>query len=158
MSKRPIPVVGAIITAILVIVFANPPFYDWIHNPKNVNPNGAIGSLLNWLTWPHWLFTKGSASMATFVARELRAILIIAIVFGILAILAKGIGSAGVGFVVGWVAVILSAALSAFITYFIAGGNGSTFSGGLDALSQGGTYGLIVGWIVGIGTSVAKRG
>jgi hypothetical protein len=69
---------------------------------------------------------------------------------------AKGIASAGVGFIVGWVALILGAALAAFLTYFVAdvGGNGSA----LRALQAGGSYGLFVGWLVGIVTAVAKRG
>jgi hypothetical protein len=158
MSKRPIPVAGAIVTAVLVVLFGNPPFVDWIRNPSNVENDGVVGFLLHQLTWPQWKFTPGGADgdMATFVAYELRAILIIALVFGILATLAKGIGSGGVGFLVGWVTVILAAGLASFITYFIAniGGYGTS----LDALAAGGTYGLFVGWIVGIFTGVAKRG
>jgi hypothetical protein len=158
MSKRPIPVAGAIVTAVLVLLFGNPPFVDWINNPSNVDPNGALGVLLHWLTWPAWEFTPSGMSMAHFIAVEARAILIIALVFGILSMLAKGIASGGVGFVVGWVAVILGAALAAFISYFIDAGNNSPFSTALNTLSAGGTYGLYVGWIVGIATGVAKRG
>lgn len=158
MSKRPIPVAGAIVTAVLVLLFGNPPFVEWINNPSNVDPDGALGVLLRWLTWPAWMFTPGDGTMSSFIAAELRAVLIIALVFGILAMLAKGIGSGGVGFVVGWVAVILAGALAAFISYFIGAGNGSTFANGLNALSAGGTYGLFVGWIVGIATGIAKRG
>jgi hypothetical protein len=82
-------------------------------------------------------------------------VLIIAMVYALLSMLAKGIGSAAVGFVVGWVAVILGAGIAAFITYFISniGGNGSA----LAAFVDGGTYGLIVGWIVGFATAIAKR-
>jgi hypothetical protein len=158
MSKRPIPAAGAIVTAILVLLFANPPFVEWINNPKNVNPDSAIGFVLRWLTWPAWKFTPGGGSMSSFIAVELRAVLIIALVFGILASLAKGIGSGGVAFVVGWVAVILGAALASFIAYFIAAGNGSSLAAALNALAAGGTYGLFVGWIVGIGCALAKRG
>jgi hypothetical protein len=151
-------VAGAIVTAVLVLLFGNPPFVEWINDPSNVDPNSAIGVVLNWLTWPAWLFTPGNHSMAHFIAVELRAVLIIALVFGILASLAKGIASGGVGFVVGWVAVILGGALAAFISYFIDAGNGSTFATALNQLAVGGTYGLFVGWIVGIATGIAKRG
>ncbi len=158
MSKRPIPVAGAIVTAVLVLLFGNPPFVQWIRDPANVDPDSPIGFLLYRLTWPSWLFTPGGAdgNMTNFIAYELRAILVIALVFGILAMLAKGIGSSGVGFVVGWVAVILAGAIAAFITYFIAniGGYGNS----LAALADGGTYGLFIGWIVGIATAIAKRG
>jgi hypothetical protein len=156
MSKKPIPVAGAIVTAVLVLLFANPPFVDWIRNPNNVDPDSMLGFVLGKLTWPNWLFTPGNGDTTSFIAHELRAVLIIALVFGILSMLAKGIGSGGVGFVVGWVAVILGAGIAAFITYFIAniGGNSSA----LDALATGGTYGLFVGWIVGIATGIAKRG
>jgi hypothetical protein len=156
MSKRPIPVAGAIVTAVLVLLFGNPPFVDWIRNPNNVDSDGAVGFLLRQLTWPQWKFTPAGLDMGAFIAYELRAVLIIALVFGILASLAKGIGSGGVGFLVGWVAVILAAALAAFITFFIAniGGDASA----LDALASGGTYGLFIGWIVGIFTGIAKRG
>jgi hypothetical protein len=154
MSKRPIPVAGAIGAAILVLLFANPPFVDWIRNPNNVDPNSPIGFVLWQLTWPQWKFTP-EGDMTGFIAHELRAVLIIAFVFGILAMLAKGIASAGVAFVVGWVAVILAGAAAAFIVYFIRniGGDGSA----LGALASGGTYGLFVGWIVGIFTAIAKR-
>jgi hypothetical protein len=158
MSKRPIPVAGAIVTAVLVVLFGNPPFVEWIRNPSNVSGDGVVGFLLKQLIWPQWKFTPGGAGgdMAAFVAYELRAILIIALVFGILATLAKGIGSGGVGFLVGWVSVILAAGLASFITYFISNiGDSAT---ALDALAAGGTYGLFIGWIVGIFTAVAKRG
>jgi hypothetical protein len=155
MSKRPIPAAGAIAAAVLVLLFGNPPFVDWIRDPANVDPNSAIGFLLHQLTWPNWLFTP-NGNMNNFVAHGLRALLIIVFVFGILAMVAKGIASAGVGFIVGWVALILGAALAAFLTYFVAdvGGNGSA----LRALQAGGSYGLFVGWLVGIVTAVAKRG
>jgi hypothetical protein len=159
MSKRPIPVAGGIVAAILVLLFANPPFVDWIRDDNNVDPNSAIGVVLGWLTWPAWMFTPEGGPWNAFIARELRAVLIIAFVFLILSMLAKGVGSAGVGFVVGWVAVILGAALAALIAYFISPGTGgASFADGLGAMSQGGTYGLFVGWIVGIGTAMAKRG
>ena len=158
MSKRPIPVAGAIVTAVLVLLFGNPPFVEWIRNPGNVDSDGAVGFLLRQLTWPQWKFTPGGAGgdMATFIAYELRAVLIIALVFGILSSLAKGIGSGGVGFLIGWIAVILAAGIAAFIVYFIANINGNPNA--LSALAEGGTYGLFIGWIVGIFTGVAKRG
>jgi hypothetical protein len=90
--------------------------------PANVNPNGFIGFLLNQLTWPEWQFApKNDSAGATreMLANDLRALLIIVFVFGILAMVAKGIGSGGVGFIVGWVALILGAALAAFLTYFL---------------------------------------
>jgi len=156
MSKRPIPVAGAIVTAVLVLLFGNPPFVDWIRDPNNVESGGVVGFLLNQLTWPQWKFTPTGMDMATFIAYELRAVLIIALVFGILSMLAKGISSGGVGFLIGWIAVILGAGLAAFIVYFIANLTGSPTA--LNALAEGGTYGLFVGWIVGIFTGVAKRG
>jgi hypothetical protein len=154
MSKRTVPAAGAIAAAALILLFANPPFVEWINNPNNVDPNSPIGFLLQQLTWPKWLFTPGG-NMSNFLAHELRALLIIVFVFGILSMVAKGIGSAGVGFIVGWVAVILAAALAAFLTYFI-----STMgqSSALAALQAGGSYGLFVGWLVGIVTATAKRG
>jgi len=153
MSKRPIPVVGAIVTAVLVLLFGNPPFVEWI--PQHATGNGIVAFLLRQLTWPAWKFTP-DGDMTSFIAFELRAVLIILLVFIILASLAKGVASGGVGFLVGWVAIILGAALAAFIVYFISniGGDASA----LDAMARGGTYGLFVGWIVGIGCAIAKRG
>jgi hypothetical protein len=158
MSKRPIPVAGAIVTAVLVLLFANPPFVQWINNPANVDPDSAHGFVLRWLTWPNWMFTPEGGTTANFIAHEARAILIIALVFVILQGLAKGVGSGAVGFVVGWVALILGAALASFIAYFIGAGNGSSFATSLSFFAAGGTYGLFVGWIVGIGTAIAKKG
>jgi hypothetical protein len=155
MSKRPIPAAGAIAAAVLVLLFGNPPFVDWIRNPNNVDPNSAIGFLLYQLTWPNWLFTA-EGDMNNFVAHALRALLIIVFVFGILAMVAKGVASAGVGFIVGWVALILGAALAAFLVYFIRDIDGT--GSALRAFQAGGSYGLFVGWIVGIVTAIAKRG
>jgi hypothetical protein len=158
MSKKPIPIAGAIITAILVLLFANPPFVDWIRDPNNVDPSSALGFVLNKLTWPAWLFTPGDHSWNYFLAVTLQALLIIGLVFGILSMLAKGIGSGGVAFVVGWVSVILAGAIAGFVAYFIANGGDSTFAAALGNFTAGGNYGLFVGWIVGIGSMMAKRG
>lgn len=158
MSKKPIPIAGTIIVAVLVLLFANPPFVDWIRDPSNVDPSSAHGTVLRHLTWPAWLFTPGDYSWPAFLAAEIRALLIIGLVFAILSMLAKGIASGGVGFVVGWVSVILAGALAGFIAYFIEFGGDASFGAALDTLARGGTYGLFVGWIVGIGTAIAKRG
>ena len=76
---RNVPAAGAIATAVLVLLFGNPPFVEWIRNPANVNPNGFIGFLLNQLTWPEWQFApKDDSSGATrdMLANDLRALLI----------------------------------------------------------------------------------
>jgi hypothetical protein len=156
MSKRPIPVAGAIVTAVLVLLFGNPPFVDWIRDPSNVDPNSPIGFLLYQLTWPQWKFTPEGDTNA-FIAYELRAVLIIGLVFAILASLAKGVGSFGVGVLVGWVALILGAAVASFIVFFIRDIGSPPDGTSLNALATGGTYGLFVGWIVGIFTGIAKR-
>jgi hypothetical protein len=158
---RNVPAAGAIATAVLVLLFGNPPFVEWIRNPSNVNPNGLIGFLLNQLTWPEWQFApKDDSSGATrdMLANDLRALLIIVFVFGILAMVAKGIGSGGVGFIVGWVSLILGAALAAFLTYFLkVDASLSGPNSALVALQSGGSYGLFVGWLVGIATATAKK-
>jgi hypothetical protein len=156
MSKRPIPAAGAIVTAVLVLLFGNPPFVDWINNSNNVSGNGIVQFLLRELTWPKWLFTPPGGDVALFVAYELRAVLIIALTAAILAMLHKGVASGSVALVVGWIAVILGAALAAFITYFIRNIHGDATA--LDAAAAGGTYGLFIGWIVGIFCASAKRG
>jgi len=158
---RNVPAAGAIATAVLVLLFGNPPFVEWIRNPANVNPNGFIGFLLNQLTWPEWQFTpRDDSAGATreLLANDLRALLIIVFVFGILAMVAKGIGSGGVGFIVGWVALILGAALAAFLTYFLKTNASLSDGSALGALQAGGSYGLFVGWLVGIATATAKKG
>jgi hypothetical protein len=158
---RTIPAAGGIATAVLILLFGNPPFVQWIRNPANVNPNGLIGFLLNQLTWPEWEFAPrdGSAEATRdMLANDVRALLIIVFVFGILAMVAKGVGSGGVGFIVGWVALILGAALAAFLTYFLkVDASLSGPNSALTALRDGGTYGLFVGWIVGIATATAKK-
>jgi hypothetical protein len=153
MSKKPIPVAGAIVTAVLVLLFGNPPFAEWI--PKNVDSGSILGFVLSKLTWPNWWFTP-NGNMTAFIAHELRAVLIIALVFAILSLLNKGIGSGAVGFVVGWVSVILGAGLAAFITFFVSNITGA--GSALEAFAEGGTFGLFIGWIVGIATAIAKRG
>ena len=143
--------------------------WDW--NGTLLDDNTAVLAAVNAvcvdfgradLTWPEWQFApKNDSAGATreMLANDLRALLIIVFVFGILAMVAKGIGSGGVGFIVGWVALILGAALAAFLTYFLK--TDASFSGpnsALVAFQSGGSYGLFVGWLVGIATATAKKG
>lgn len=156
MSKREIHKNGLIAIAVLVIVFGMPPFYEWI--PRNFGADDPVGFLLNQLTWPKYRFTPDGDWLG-YIALLIRAALVIFVTYFILATSKGGVKSKGVAFIVGWVAVILGAAAAAFISSFI-GDNGVTFSQlanrGLAAFQAGGSYGLFVGWIVGIACSRSK--
>jgi hypothetical protein len=156
MSKREIHKNGLIAITILVVVFGMPPFYEWI--PRNFGEGDPVGFLLNQLTWPKYHFTPNGDWLG-YIALLVRAALVILVTYLILASSKGGVKSKGVAFIVGWVAVILGAATAAFVSSFI-GENNVTFSDlanrALAAFQAGGSYGLFVGWIVGIVTSRSK--
>jgi len=58
-------------------------------------------------------------------------------------------------FLIGWAAFIFAAALAALITAFIVSDPGP--GGAVVAATGGSTYGLIVGWIVGLASMAGRR-
>lgn len=143
---------GTIATAALVLLFGNQIVTEWIGKHAN-NPDNAFHLLLNQLAWPNWAIgTAAGESTRSLLARDLRAVLVIAIAALILAMMAR---AGSIGFVAGWAVLIFSSALAAFVTAFVIAD--PTFSDALRAAGAASSYGLFVGWIVGIVTATAKK-
>jgi hypothetical protein len=158
MSKsRTLAGVGVITTAALVLLFGNQAVAEWI--PRHTSATTAWGWFLRQLTWPSWAFgpTDGSnAAMRRLLANDLRALLLILFVAVILALCANTISGGAGAFFIGWGALVFASAFAAFFTAFIIAS--PTFLGALQAAAGGSSYGLFVGWIVGIACTTAKKG
>jgi hypothetical protein len=105
------------------------------------------------LGWPSWVLTY-SDSFRDLVARDLRAILLLVFVALVLAMAGAAALSGGARFIIGWASLIFASALAALVTTFI--NANATWLGALSAASVGSSYGLFVGWIVGIAVATAK--
>jgi hypothetical protein len=137
---------GTIVILILVLVFGNQAYTEW--SDKHAQGHTAWQLFLRTLAWPHWSFTTGSSTSRSLLATDLRALLLIVFVAGLISMTHTSVTSWIGGFVVGWFAVILGGAVAALLTAFIT--SGTTFYGALLAALQAADYGLVVGWIVGI--------
>jgi hypothetical protein len=147
---------GVIITVVLVLVFGNQAFTEWV--TRHTSPTTVWGWFLRILSWPAWLVgpRDGTTSaVRDLLAQDLRAILLILFVALVLGISAKS-ATGGAAFVLGWAALIFGSALAAFLTAFIA--SGSTWLGAFAAAAAGSAYGLFVGWIVGAGVAAGRGG
>jgi hypothetical protein len=147
---------GVIATAVLVLVFGNQAFTEWVHR-HYPNPRESLWSwLLNQLAWPAWAFTPGDGkSGADLLSQDLRALFLVLFVALILSVVAKSITGGGGAFFLGWAALVFGSALAAFVTAFI--GTDAGLIQGLVQAQAGSGYGLFVGWIVGIATASGKR-
>jgi|SRR5689334_10646063 len=151
------PGAGTVAALILVLVFGSPWYADWV--TKNSNPDTAGGWWLRLLTWPHWTFDS-SHSLRAIIVADLKAILLIVLTLLFLFLLpgsqlARARGTVSQLFA-GWAAYIFAAALAALLTaLFLA--NPSLIAA-FRAAGDGATYGLFVGWIVGLATLGGRRG
>lgn len=159
MSKtRTLTGAGAITTAALVLIFGNEAATDFIARHPT---DGVKGWLFDKLTWPSWttgLFEEPGPAIRDLLARDVKALLLIGFVAGIVALCGKMAKDAATGFMVGWAAVIFASALAAFSSAFIF--EGATVLKAFVAADSGSAYGLFVGWIVGIATAIVagKKG
>ncbi len=156
-KTRTVTSAGVIATAALVALFGNQAVTEWV--ARHTSGDTLLGWFLRVLSWPSWIFLprEGAANpIRDLLFFDLRAILVIAFVAVILAWVGKGVSTGGAAFVIGWAALILGAALAAFLAAFIL--SNPTLLGAFTAAAGGGTYGLFVGWIVGLVVgSTAKR-
>jgi hypothetical protein len=146
---------GVIVSLILVLVFGNQAFTEWVSRHTT---NDLWGWFLRTLTWPAWSFGPDNGSAGAWrdwLAQDLRAILLIVFVALVLGISAKAATGAA-AFILGWASLIFGSALSAFLTSFLS--TGTNWLTALNAASAGSAYGLYVGWIVGVAVATAKRG
>jgi hypothetical protein len=151
------PGAGTLAALILVLVFGSPWYADWA--AKNTNGNTAGGWWLQLLAWPHWSFNSND-SLRTIIVDDLRAILLIVLTAVFLFLLpgsqlARARGTIS-QFFAGWAAYIFAGGFAALLaTLFLA--NPSLLNA-FRVAGQGASYGLFVGWIVGIATLGGRRG
>ena len=151
------PGAGTVAALILVLVFGSPWYADWVE--KNTKPDTAGGWWLRLLTWPHWTFDS-SDSLRQIIVTDLKAILLIVLTLLFLFLLpgsqlARARGTIS-QFFAGWAAYVFAAALAALLTtLFLAN---PSLIGAFKAAGDGATYGVFVGWIVGLATLGGRRG
>jgi hypothetical protein len=154
-KSRTVTGAGVIATAALVLIFGNQAVTEWVQ--RHTNPNGVWGWFLRVLTWPAWAIgpaDNSSGAMRNLFAQDLRAILLIAFVAGILGVVAKAVIGGAAGFLLGWAALIFGSALAAFLTAFIV--SNPSLLGALASAAAASAYGLFAGWIVGGATATAR--
>lgn len=155
-NTRTVAGAGTLATAALVLLFGNQPMTEWVERHTSANGN-AWDWFLRVLIWPKWWITPtpdSAEGMRQLLSNDLRAILLIAFVALILGLVGKSVAGGATAFLIGWSALVFGSALAALITAFIL--SNPTFVGALQAAAAGSTYGLFVGWIVGIVTAGAK--
>ena len=142
---------GVIATLVLILVFGNEIYTEWVQRHADVNT--VWGYFLRILAWPAWSITY-SDSLRNLLARDIRAMLLLLFVALVLAVAGAAAVSGGARFVIGWASLVFGSALAALVTTFI--NSSPTWLGALGAATQGSAYGLWVGWIVGIAVATAK--
>jgi hypothetical protein len=151
------PGAGTLAALILVLVFGSPWYSDWVRD--NTKTDTAGGWWLRQLAWPHWTFDT-SDTLRSIIVADLRAILLVVLTALFLFLLpgtqlarARGTTSQ---FFAGWAAYIFAAGFAALLTtLFLAN---PSLARAFIAAGEGATYGLFVGWIVGLATLGGRRG
>src|SRR4051794_12272328 len=151
------PGAGTLAALILVLVFGSPWYADWAAG--NTNPDTAGGWFLRLLAWPRWRFDSAD-SVQDVLSADLRAILVVALTFLFLYLLpgsqlARARGTLS-QFFAGWAAYIFAGGFAALIAALIL--RDPTMLGAFRAAGEGATYGLFVGWIIGLATLGGRRG
>lgn len=148
---------GTLAALVLVLVFGSPWYADWARD--NTNENTAGGWFLRLLAWPAWRFDS-DASVQDVVAADLRAILVVVLTALFLFLLpgtqlARARGTLS-QFFAGWAAFIFAGAFAALLTALIQ--SNPSLLGAFRAAGSGASYGLFVGWIIGIAALGGWRG
>jgi hypothetical protein len=151
------PGAGTLAALILVLVFGSPWYSDWAN--RNTTPNTAGGWWLRLLAWPHWQFNSND-SLREIIVDDLRAILLILLTALFLFLLpgsqlARARGTIS-QFFAGWAAYVFAGGFAALLTtLFLAN---PSLLGAFRSAGDGATYGLFVGWIIGLATLGGRRG
>jgi hypothetical protein len=146
---------GTLAILVLVLAFGNQAFTEWV--ARHAQGANSWDRFLRALAWPDWNFSGGRTAFA----HDLRALLLVVFVAGILAAGASSYSAGASAFFIGWFATILGAALAAMLTALLLA-NASLYSalgaaaGDTDPPGAA-TYGLFVGWIVGIAAAAGAR-
>ena len=154
-KTRTVAGAGTLVTAVLVLLFGNQPFTEWVD--RHATGGGAWDWFLKVLTWPRWAvgpWDGSGAEIRKILADDIRAILLVVFVALILSMVAKQVSGGGAGFFLGWSALVFGSALAAFLTAFII--SNPTLLNAFSVAAAGSAYGLFVGWIVGAVTATAK--
>lgn len=151
------PGAGTAAALILVLVFGSPWYRDWAAN--NTDPATAGGWFLRLLGWPAWFIDSGD-SLREILVQDLRAILVVVLTALFLFMLpgsqlARARGTIS-QFFAGWSAYIFSCGFAALLTtLFLAN---PTLLRAFESAASGATYGIFVGWLVGLVTLGGRRG
>jgi hypothetical protein len=144
---------GVIAILLLVLFFGNQAYVDWA--ARHAQGANAWDLFLRTLAWPKWFFTSGSETSRNVIGFDLRALLLVVLVAAILGMVGANVVGGGGAFVLGWFAVIFGAAIAALITAFIM--TDASLYNALSSAAAASTYGLFVGWIVGIAAAMTRR-
>ncbi|GAA4679948.1 hypothetical protein [Phytohabitans rumicis] len=148
---------GTIAALVLVLVFGSPWYGDWAES--NTDANTAGGWFLQLLAWPAWRFDS-DMPVQDVIATNLRAILVILLTAAFLYALpgtqlARARGTLA-QFFAGWSAYVFAGAFASLFAALIQ--SNPTLLGAFRAAGSGATYGLFVGWIIGLATLGGWRG
>src|SRR3982751_6123929 len=151
------PGAGTLAALILVLVFGSPWYADWAND--NTNANTAGGWFLRLLAWPHWTFNSND-SLREIIVGDLKAILLVVLTALFLYLLpgsqlARARGTIS-QFFAGWASYIFAGGFAALLTTLFL--KNPSLIGAFRAAGEGATYGLFVGWIIGLATLGARRG
>jgi hypothetical protein len=144
---------GVIAIVLLVLAFGNQAYADWA--AKNAQGANAWDLFLRTLAWPRWFATSGGNTPRDVLALDLRALLLIVFVAGILGMAGASVVGGPGAFILGWFSVIVGAALAALITAFMM--TDASLYNALNSAAVASVYGLFVGWIVGIAAALTNR-
>jgi hypothetical protein len=142
---------GTLVAALLVLIFGSPWYVHWTQS-------GNRGIFLETLAWPAWT-VDDDASLRDLLGADLKAILVVAFTALFLNMLAGAELASARGTIsallTGWAAYMFAPALAAFITTFLL--PHASFSAATINAAAGASYGLIVGWIVGLASMAGRR-
>ena len=144
---------GVIAILLLVLVFGNQIYADWVSS--HAKQGNALDLFLTQLAWPRWFVTSGGNASRDVIAADVRALLLIVMVAVIIGIGADNVTGGGGAFVLGWFSVIIGAAVAGLLTAFITT-TASAYTA-LQAAAGAATYGLFVGWLVGLAAAATVR-
>jgi hypothetical protein len=151
------PGAGTLAAFLLVLIFGSPWYFDWVN--KNISDTSAGGWWLHLLAWPHWEFNSHD-SVRTILVGDLKAILLILLTWLFLRMLpgtqlARARGTVS-QFLAGWSASVFASGFAALIaTLFL---HNPSLLGAFRTAGDGATYGLFVGWIIGLAALGGFRG
>jgi hypothetical protein len=151
------PGAGTLAALILVLVFGSPWYRDWASD--NTDPETAGGWWLRLLAWPAWRIDSDD-SLREIIVQDLRAILVVVLTLVFLYLLpgsqlARARGTIS-QFFAGWAAYVFAGGFAALLTtLFLAN---PSLLGAFRSAGDGATYGLFVGWIIGLATLGGRRG